>query len=90
MSYDMRCADAGAVGCRGRTRADSEEEFLAKLSRHLRAKHGVTAPTETIVAHLLAVAQQDTDPPSRPGDTQRGDELPDLTGGGRHSAGNHR
>jgi predicted small metal-binding protein len=56
MSYDLRCRDAGAVSCRGHVRGDDEEEFKVTLLAHLRDKHGVERPNDTLVDYLMSVA----------------------------------
>jgi predicted small metal-binding protein len=58
MSYEVRCADAGASSCGGRVTAASEEELRAKLAQHLKERHGVDEPNETIMDHLVAVSRQ--------------------------------
>lgn len=57
MRYEFVCVDAGAPSCSGKARADTEEEMRQVIVAHLR-KHKVTEPNETLVAHLLAVAEE--------------------------------
>lgn len=61
--YDLRCVDAGA-SCRGHIRADNEDEFRAKLADHLKKKHKVEVPNETVIDYLAAVAQGERRPVS--------------------------
>lgn len=55
--YEFRCVDAGAPSCSAKVKAETEEELRAALLAHL-AKHKVTEPNETLMAHLVAVAEQ--------------------------------
>ena len=57
MAYDFRCKDAGAA-CRGHIKAKDEDEFKQKLIDHLKSKHGVDRPNETVVDYLLSVTQE--------------------------------
>ena len=56
MAYEVRCRDAGAVSCRGHVKAADAEEFKAKLLDHLRDKHGVGTPNDTVVDYLMSIA----------------------------------
>ena len=38
--------------CRWRGRAGSEDELIAKVADHVRSKHAVHTPTETIVSFV--------------------------------------
>jgi predicted small metal-binding protein len=58
MGYEVRCADAGATPCGGRITAASDEELRAKLAQHLKERHGVDEPNETIMDHLVAASGQ--------------------------------
>ena len=58
MGYELRCKDAGAVSCGGRITADTEDELKAKAVEHLARRHGVEEPSETVLDHLLAVAEE--------------------------------
>lgn len=58
MGYEVRCADAGASPCGGRITAASHEELRAKLAQHLKDRHDVDEPNETIMDHLVAVSRQ--------------------------------
>jgi predicted small metal-binding protein len=58
VSYELRCADAGATSCGTRITATTEEELKAEAVEHLARRHGVEAPSETILDHLVAVAKQ--------------------------------
>lgn len=54
MTYEFRCADAGAPTCAGHLTASNEDELRDKLLQHL-ARHEVT-PNATLVDHLVASA----------------------------------
>lgn len=56
MTYEIRCADAGAISCGGHIAADNEEEFKTQLLQHLADKHGVSEPNGTLVDYLMSVA----------------------------------
>jgi predicted small metal-binding protein len=56
MSYEVYCKDAGAASCRGHVKADSEDDFKSKLLTHLREKHGVVTPNDTVVDYLMSLA----------------------------------
>ncbi len=58
MGYEFACADAGAIGCHGKVKAADEAELQAKLLEHVKKKHGVDSPTQTIVDHLLATVRK--------------------------------
>jgi predicted small metal-binding protein len=57
MSYELRCADAGASSCRAHITAIDEAELRRKAAEHLKV-HGVDSPSETVMAHLVAVAKE--------------------------------
>ncbi len=61
MGYEWACAEGGASSCRGKLTAADEEELRAGLLKHLNDKHGIKAPTATIVDHLVATARQTGD-----------------------------
>lgn len=61
MSYEFYCKEAGAATCRGHITASTEEELKAKLADHVRKRHGVTEPNQTLLDHLLAVTRGRTD-----------------------------
>ncbi len=58
MAHEFACADAGAIGCSGKIKAADEEQLKAKLLEHVQKKHGIDAPTQTILDHLLATVRQ--------------------------------
>lgn len=51
------CKRAGADGCGFTTRANSEDELLAKVSAHARDVHGVKNVTNTIANYLRDAAR---------------------------------
>ena len=51
MALEFHCADVG-VACSKVTRADSEEQLLAKVSEHAESAHGVPL-NDTLVDYAL-------------------------------------
>lgn len=51
MAIEFKCSDVGVV-CNARTRADSKEELLAKVSEHAKKVHGVEL-TQTLIDFAL-------------------------------------
>lgn len=58
MTYEFRCEDAGAAPCGGHIKAETEDELKRKLVEHVRKKHGVYPPNDTLVDHLVAVSKE--------------------------------
>lgn len=57
MAHEFRCRDAGAA-CRGKLRADSEEELERQVADHLRRKHDVHTVSRTLRNYLRSVTRK--------------------------------
>ncbi|MGH7425642.1 MAG: DUF1059 domain-containing protein, partial [Candidatus Methylomirabilales bacterium] len=47
--FEHRCSNVGADSCNGRFTAGTEDELLRKVADHLREKHAVKTPSQTIM-----------------------------------------
>ena len=48
MTLEFRCANVG-VECKGKVRAETEEDLLAGIAKHADKVHGVPQLTDTLV-----------------------------------------
>ncbi|MBW3591721.1 MAG: DUF1059 domain-containing protein [Actinobacteria bacterium] len=53
---EVRCADVGADTCNARFTAETQEELVRQLARHLREAHNVPTPTQTFMTYYLKQA----------------------------------
>ena len=59
MTYEVYCKDAGAVSCGGHVKAETEDEFKQKVVEHLKAKHGVDTPNDTLMDYLMSARREE-------------------------------
>lgn len=59
MAHRFVCKDAGALPCGAKITASSEEEMADKILEHVKKKHGVENPNQTLVDHLLTTVTRD-------------------------------
>lgn len=57
MAKTFTCVDAGAA-CRARFEAETDEELLDQIAKHLKEKHNVQHVTKTLANYALKVAKE--------------------------------
>lgn len=50
---EVRCADVGADTCKARFTAETREELVRQVAKHLREVHNVSTPTQTFMTYYL-------------------------------------
>jgi predicted small metal-binding protein len=53
---EHRCVNVGAISCNGHFRADTMEELLRQVAKHLKEKHAVATPTQTVMNYVVKMA----------------------------------
>ena len=56
MTLEFRCADVG-VECGSKTKAETEEDLLAKIAVHADKVHGVPQLTDTLVNYAKSTVR---------------------------------
>lgn len=56
--FEHRCSNVGADSCNGRFTAGTEDELLRKVADHLREKHAVKTPSQTIMNYIAKMASK--------------------------------
>lgn len=60
MSLEFRCADVGVV-CRGKVRADTAEELVAKVAEHAADAHDVPQLSQTLIEYAKSTVHETDD-----------------------------
>jgi len=62
--HEFHC---GSPVCNSRFSADSKEELMREVTRHVQDKHRIPAPTKSILGYLEATAVREVAPNSTAG-----------------------
>ena len=57
MPLEFRCADVGVV-CKGKVRADTADELVAKVAAHAADAHGVPELSQTLIEYAKSTVRE--------------------------------
>ena len=53
---EHRCSNVGAFTCNGHFKAETKDELMRQVARHLREEHNVKTPTQTLMNYVAKMA----------------------------------